>query len=260
MSGQSRVLDFEGTHLSSTSPPYSIAPWTYENNQMLSVTIRTSPDLLQALVPSPLVANADGLMTIYVGALNVIHPEGINYREAGIMIPASYRGKAGSYMPVLYLDKVLPIIAGREVWGFPKFEAVVSLETRDGIAHACVVKEGVTLIDVSLRLGEAVPPSEFPPDQLLTMKSIPSVRPGAPPDVKQLVSTLIHNRKYTTIRPGEATLQLNSTSSDPLGTISVDEIISGVYLRGGFVLDCGEILHDYLAEENPIAVSSQDDV
>ena len=120
-------------------------------------------------------------------------------------------------------------------------------------------KEGTTLIDASLRLGEAVPPTESSPGQVFVLKSIPSARRSTTLDVKQLTSALIRDRKNAEVHPGEATLQLDSTASDPLGMIPVVEIMGGVYSKGGFVLDYGEILYDYLAEESTGAGSSQKD-
>jgi acetoacetate decarboxylase len=241
-------IRFGGTHLSSTTPPYAMPPLTYENSQMLSITLRTSPDVLRALVPEPLVVNPHSLMRIYVGLLNIVDPEHISYYEAGIQVPASYGDNEGSYMPVLYLDKALPITIGREVWGFPKFQADFALEVETGVVHTSVVKEGTTLIDATLHVGEPVPPTASPPGAVFLLKSIPSAERSSKYDVKQLTTAVIRGSMSSEVRPGEATLRLGSTASDPLGMIPVLEIVSGVYTIGGFVLDYGKVVHNYLAE------------
>jgi acetoacetate decarboxylase len=232
-------------------------PFTYENNQMLSITFKTSPDVLRALVPQPLVVNPDGLMTIYVGALNIVDPEQISYYEAGILISASYGDIEGSYMPVLYLDKALPITIGREVWGFPKFQADFGLEVETGVVRASVVKEGTTLIDATLHVGESVPPTASPAASLFLLKSIPSAKGSSTYDVKQLTTAVIRGGMDRKVRPGEATLRLGSTESDPLGMVSVLEVVRGVYTIGGFVLDYGEVVHNYLAEEETTTALSR---
>jgi acetoacetate decarboxylase len=242
-------IRFEGTHLSSTTPPYAMPPFTYENNQMLYITFKTSPDVLRALVPEPLVVNPDSLMTIYVGMLNVVDPGPISYYEAAILIPVSYGNSKGSYMPILYLDKALPITIGREVWGFPKFQADLCFGVEAGVVHATVAKEGTTLIDATLHMGEPVPPTPSPPASVFLLKSIPSAEGGSTYDVKQLTAAVIRGGMDSEVRPGAATLRLGSTASDPLGMISVLEVVSGVYRVGGSVLDYGEVVHDYLAEE-----------
>jgi len=243
------AIRFEGTRLSSTMPSYGMPPYTFENNQMLYITFKTSPDVLRALVPEPLVVNPDSLMTIYVGMLNSVDPEQISYREAGLVIPASYGDKKGSYMPILYLDKALPITIGREVWGFPKFQADLCFEVEADVVHATVAKEGTTLIDATLHMGEPVPPTASSPVSLFLLKLIPSAEEGSTYAVKQLTTAVLRGGVDSEVRPGEATLRLGSTASDPLGMIPVLEVVSGVYRIGGSVLDYGEVVHDYLAEE-----------
>ena len=99
-------------------------------------------------------------------------------------------------------------------------------------------------------MGEQVPPSEPFPGHVFLLKSIPSVRRNTGPDVKQLTSVLVRDRTNTEVYSGEATLRLGSTASDPLGMMPVVEIVDAVYHKGAMVLDYGEILYDYLAEDS----------
>jgi acetoacetate decarboxylase len=243
------VSQFEGTHLSCTTPPYLMPPFTYENNRTLAITFKTSPDVLRALVPEPLVVNADNLMTIYVGELHVVDPKQISYYEAGIMIPASYERDKGCYMPVLYLDKVLPITIGREVFGYPKFQAKLSMEIEAGVVHASVMSEGTSLIDATLHMGAPIPPTALSPRSVFLMKTVPSVTGGSMYDVKRLTTAVLRDEMNSEMRPGKATLRLGSTASDPLGMIPVLEVVSGVYYIGGFAIDYGRVVYDYLAKE-----------
>jgi acetoacetate decarboxylase len=240
---------FEGTHLCSKSAPYPMPPYTYENNRMLGIIIRTSPDLLRELVPEPLAVNPDDQMIIYVGALNVVAPVRFSYYEAGIMIPASDGREEGVYMPVLYLDKALPIVVGREVWGFPKFQADLSLKEEGGVVRATVISEGTSLIDATLHLGDPIPPMNVSPSTIFLMKTIPSVTGPSVYDVKQLTTCVFRDEMNREMRPGEVTLRLGSTPSDPLGEIPVLEIVSSFYFIGDLVLDYGRVVHDYLKNE-----------
>jgi acetoacetate decarboxylase len=237
---------FEGTHLSSRTPPYPLPPYTYEGNRMLIVVARTSPDLLRALVPEPLVVNPAGQMFIYVGDLNLVAPVHVGYHEAGIMIPASDGREEGVYLPVLYLDQALPIVVGREVWGYPKFQAVIDLVEEAAVVRASVRSEGTSLIDATLRLGAPVPPANMSPRTMFLLKRIPSVTGPSSLDVRRLTTAVLRDEKCTEMRPGDVTLRLGSTALDPLGTIPLLEVVNGFYIKGGFVLDHGRVVHDYL--------------
>ena len=239
---------FERTHLSSSTAPYPLPPLTYENNRMLAIMFRTSQEVLRDLVPEPLVVNPDGHMIIYIGALNVVSPVSVSYLEAGIMIPSTDGREEGVYLPVLYLDKALPIVVGREVWGFPKFQADLSLQEKAGVVHARVVSEEISLIDAVLRMGAPIPPPVLSPGTFFLMKRVPSVTAPTVYDVKQLTTAVLRDEIQQEVRPGEATLRLGSTATDPLERIPVIDIVQGVYCTGGFVLDYGRIVHNYLAE------------
>ena len=240
---------FEGTHLSNTVPPYATPPLVYGGNQILSVTVRTSPEVLRDLVPRPLSVNKDSLMALYVGMFNVVDPQKISYYEAGITVPASYKEDVGNYMPVLYLDRALPITIGREVWGFPKFHADFSMEVADDIVQAIVVTEGTTIIEAILHVKEPVRPTAVPSSNVFLPKSIPSSEKKGAYDVKQLATAVVRDAVYSQVRPGDGVLRLGSTASDPLGSIPILEIVSGSYTIGDSVLDYGKVLYDYLTEE-----------
>jgi acetoacetate decarboxylase len=239
--------DFEGTHLSSNTLPYGAPPFTYEGSRFLSITFKTSPDVLRAMVPEPLTPNPDNLMSILVADHHIAQPAEVSYLEAILAVPVSHEDFAGIYMPVLYLDEVIPIIGGREIWGFSKVEAEIQMSDAGGTMSASVVRNGTTLIDISAQLGEpVVPVPELPNDPMLNLKLIPSVKKGAPPDVKQLTSTVSRDVKTHVVRGGVGKIALDSIPSDPLGSIPVVEIVSLGYQEQDFVLDYGEVVLDYL--------------
>ena len=240
---------FKGTHLSSQAPHYPMPPLTYEKNRMLAIVIKTSPKVLRALVPEPLFVNPDGRLIIYVGELNIVSPCQASYYEAGIMIPASDGHEEGVYMPVLYLDKTLPIVIGREVWGYPKFQAELSLREESGVVHARVKSEGTSLIDATLHLGDPIPPTNMSPHTIFLMKMIPSVQEPSAYDVKQLTTAVLRDEVRQEMYPGEGTLKLGSTESDPLGKIPVLEIEACSFFTGGFVLDYGRVVYNFLEKK-----------
>jgi acetoacetate decarboxylase len=211
--------------------------------------IKTSPEVLRTLVAEPLFVNPDGQMIIYVADFNIVAPCHITYYESGMMIPVSDGHEEGVYMPILYLDKTVPIVVGREVWGFPKFQAELSLREENGVVHASVKSEGASLIEATLHLGEAIPSPDLKPTTIFLMKTMPSADQSSEYDVKQLTTAVIRDEIRHEVRPGNATLNLGSTPSDPLGLIPVIEILYGAYYTGGFVLDYGRIVRNFLEKK-----------
>jgi acetoacetate decarboxylase len=244
-----RAQDFNGTHLAGTSLSYSMPPFTYEGSRVVSIAFRTSPQVLRALVPEPLVPNAAGEVNAVIVHHHIVAPMPFSYYEAFLAIPVSHEGAAGQYIPVLYLDEAAAITGGREIWGFSKFGAEIQIVEEEGQVQASVQSGGVSLIDISVRPGDPlVPIPETPNAPIFNVKLIPSVKKGAPPDVLQLTATTLGNPKFTELRPGVGTLEFGSTPLDPLGSIPVLEILRAACYEYGFILDYGEVVYDYLAE------------
>ncbi len=256
MSGEAQ--DFEGTFLCSSTLPYGVPPFRYEGSRFISITFKTSPEVIRSLVPPPLVADSNNIMSILIGLQKIVEPMPVSYYEAFISIPVSYADTEGNYLPVLYLDKALPIVGGREIWGFRKVDAEIYFEAENGKIHAGVKREGATLIDAIVSIGEPVTlPKNSSNKPIFNLKLIPSVKKDAPPDVKQLTTVTTTGNKVTELRSGEAKLVFGSTPLSPLGAIPILKIVACAYTESGFVLDYGEVVYDYLAKAKEKSSSSR---
>lgn len=228
--------------------PYAMPPYQYRNNEMFTLKVEVERDYLEALVPDPMVVNDDNIMAIYIGMLHVTEPTQITYGEAGIMVPVSLGERVGTYMPVLYLDEVELLTSGREVWGFPKFRGEISFNRTDSGVEAWVTESGIGIIEMKMnfeREGEPIPVYDR---EHFLLKSIPSVD-GSGFDVRQINTCKVRNDHRKEIQEGSASLNLSSTAKSPLGDIPVTGVISSIYTVGDILLDKGEMIHNYLAQE-----------
>lgn len=224
------------------SPPYGF------NSSGMTIRFKTSPEVLKTLVPAPLVPNADGVMFLYIG-----HHKTTNlgdYNEAILGVPASLNGKVGSFAVVLYLDKAVPLVVGRERTGWHKKDAQIALIEEEGLLKARVERNGVVLIQATMRMEKPMNPESLaksPP--FFVLKVIPSANKDAAPEVMQLVSTASVNRKVKSGVAGRATLEFKGSPADPLNTIPITEILGAAHTVAEFDLAGGEILHDYLKQK-----------
>jgi acetoacetate decarboxylase len=236
-----------------TGPQFGAPPITFSDTKMVAITFKTTPEILQKLVPRPLVPNPDNLMFVYFGRFNpqdytsgefVI--KGISYLEVAFGVPAAFSNQLGGYMVYMYLDKASPTIFGRELWGYPKKDADITMIEEDGKITARVERRGTTLVKATFQRTEKVEPiPSRPPTVRYNLKFIPSVKKNAPPDVMQLTSTVI-DYKAKELYKGNATLELGSSSVDPLDKIPILQIVRAEYVVMDGVLDYGDVLYDYL--------------
>jgi acetoacetate decarboxylase len=234
------------------SPLYGPPPVQFRDNRIISVVFRTTPEVLQELVPKPLLPNPYNLMFAYIGRLNIEKTASGSYEylEAGIGVPAAFSKNPGNYAVCLYLNKALPIVGGREVWGWPKKDAEITFTETDGKINARVERFGTVLLSLSARLEKKVDPIPSQPEMpWYLLKIIPSVRKNAPPDVWQLVSTQNIGTKTKELWNCTATFEMGTGPQDALGNIRVSEIVSAQFSVGDFAMDYGEVLYDFLAKK-----------
>ncbi len=236
-------------------PEYGAPPRTYFDSKLVTITFKTTPEALQKLIPKPMVPNPDNLVSVYFGHFNT--PDynsgdyvfkGDSYLEVGFVAPVTLSNKAGGYSLFLYLNKLGPAISGREIWGFPKKDADIVMTDENGKITFTVTRMGATIMKATFQRAEKVEPiPNRPPRIRYNLKYIPSVSKNAPPEVMQLTSYLQEN-KLKELQNGKSTLELGSTSVDPLGEIPILGIVRAEYMVIDGTVDYGEVVYDYLKQ------------
>ncbi|MDX1428758.1 MAG: acetoacetate decarboxylase family protein, partial [Rhodothermales bacterium] len=197
--------------------------------------------------------------SFYIGQKHIVKPLRFDYKESGFMIPTILpnekdpsKPSPGMYMPILFLDKAFPIIFGREIWGFRKFQADFDLAITDEEVRATLTKDGTQLVNVSMKLGDAVNNPTIPQTPpIFIRKFIPSAAKNEPAAVDQIVSLPLTQNTFTKMRPcTDASLTLGTSDSEPLGAIPVKDVVNAasMYSENNFILDFGDIAFDYAAQ------------
>ena len=248
--GESQEVE-KAFSMPASSPLYPSPPIQYRDNRILTIIFKTTPEILQKIVPKPLVPNPFNLMFIYVSKLNIeiSETEKYPYLEAGIGVPATFSKTMGNYAVYLYLDKALPIAGGREVWGWPKKDASITFIEKDGEISAGLERQGFPIISIHAKLLKKIEPIPSAPNMpWYNLKIIPSIEKGALPEVLQLTSTNNADQKVKEFYSYEAELEFKSSPYDPLEDIEILEITDVTFQVSDFVMDFGMIIFDYLAE------------
>jgi acetoacetate decarboxylase len=227
------------------SPMYIAPPMEYRDNWSQHVTFRSDPKVISKWIPRPLVPDPDGLMfmlTSYFVATGFGH-----YREATLCAHARFKGKPVNYTLFLMLNNDMAICGGREIWGWPKKLGTIEVDEKDGIVQARVGRGGVELVRANVVLNELVDAGALGgTTEYVNWKFIPSVKNGAPPDVNQLTLTELTNFVPHRVYRGPATIEFGSSPADRYAEIPVLEVIEGFYYGSDFILEDGEVIHDYL--------------
>ena len=230
-------------------------PLQYADSRQVMISFKSTPEAIRKLVPQPLVPNPNNIMIIMASHWNAKGFQSLEYNDNGgkiyevaLLIPVWFEKKMGVYSVILYLDNASRLPMSREIWGFPKKLANITVDEKDGIYSSTVEISGTNIVKLDFKRTEKVEPvPASPPGNVFNLKVIPSVKRNAPPEVLQITATGTNFETKESWK-GKATLELGSLSTEPLGEIPVLKIISAndTLIEGS--MDYGEVIYDYLAK------------
>jgi acetoacetate decarboxylase len=228
-------------------PPF---PFTFRNAEILTLTYRTDPAAIRALLPEPLVSTGDTVM-IHVYKMNDTDWLG-PYTEVNVMVGADLPGKAtGAYSPWLFLSSDIGVAHGRELHGQPKKLGNPKLEFRSDLIVGTLERNGIDVLTGTMPYKQT--PAQitdlstiFPFATNLNLKSIDHI--DGTPAIRQLTSRQLADVQVTECWRGPCTVELRPNAQAPLHRLPVLEMLDGFYWKATFTLVPGVILHDYLTE------------
>ena len=230
-----------------TSPAYPPGPYHFFNREFFIITYETDLDLLKAVVPEPLEVTEPIVKYEFI---RMPDSNGFgSYTETGQVIQVQYQGEIGGYSHAMYLDDLSPIVAGRELWGFPKKLATVSLNV---VSDTLVGRLGYTGIDVAIgtmgykyaaldheKCAQALSAPGF------LLKMLPHVDGSL--RICELVRYRLENIKVKSAWSGPAALQYFEHALAPVTRLPIKRVLSGAHILTDVTLPYGEVVVDYLA-------------
>lgn len=233
-----------------TSPSYPPIEFKFTNREFLVITYETDLEALRAVVPEPLEVYDPIVKFEFI---RMPDSAGFgDYTEAGQVIPVKFNGVKGSYVHSMYLNVLAPIVAGREIWGFPKKLAKPKLsvegDTLVGALHynnAPLAFGTMGYKYKELDIEQLKISMEQEPNYLL--KILPDVD-GKTARVCELVEYHIKNLTIKGAWSGPAALQLFEHALAPVAQLPVKRIISGTHILSDLTLGFGKVVYDYLQE------------
>jgi acetoacetate decarboxylase len=172
------------------SPPYPPLPHHFNDNHGLQILCQAPKGAIKRALPRPLEQNGnDDLFVLQMGWSPDC--EGFNVHEIQINAPVKWKNGVGSTTLIEYIDSDMGLIAGREIWGWPKKMAdIVWTQTATGWTITCNKQKdqgSIPLMRVEYTISNTTPTVEWPPMMpTYLVKRIPNASPSVPP-LTQLV-------------------------------------------------------------------------
>ncbi len=236
------------------NPSFSEGPYQFRNREFLIINYETDLEALKAIVPEPLQPDLgeNGVPIVKYEFIKMPDSDGFgSYCESGQVIPVTFNGKKGSYVHLMFLDDVSPIVGGREIWGFPKKYAHPELRV-DKVNKDCligVLKYGELEVarasmGYKYKQLDTEPIKQALGQDNFLLKVIPDV--DGSPKICQLVKYNLINATVKEAWTGPGALQLFQHALAPVADLPVKRVINAVHFINDLTISPGEVAFDYL--------------
>ena len=242
---------------------YPPPPYSYRGVEDIFISYEAEPEAVASLLPPGVEAADDVPVCLAWGRWIPFSTFG-PYYEAYIMVRATFAGQTFLYQPFIFTDNEIPLVAGREIWGFAKKLAVMERHS-GGAGMASSFGEqmlftverprGQRLMTLSIACDRLQDPAELESLPVLSTRLIPNAEPG-PPSVSQLVRLDVVAPLHTSadgtpkLWTGRASVSMDARSAvDPWHLLAPSNIIQGWFGVFDFDLEYGQVIHDYLSAE-----------
>ncbi len=245
------------------SPPYPPLPHHFSDVHTIQILCKAPKGAIKRALAPPLEPVGDGDLFILLLAWTPdVEKQGYNVHEIAINAPVKWKDKIGNTTLIEYIDSDMGLLAGREVFGWPKKMAEITwTKTRTGwtiMASKMKDQGSLPLMKIDYTISETTPEVKWPDmGPVLLVRRVPPAS----------VSTLSFNQIVCVgcnmsemsgpleapIGPkdskGSATIQFFDGPHDPLTFFGPLEILDAkmTIMEGEmpFGLGLGEVLYEW---------------
>jgi acetoacetate decarboxylase len=227
------------------APLYARPPIYYKGAEMISIIYQTDTDAALDLLPEglglPEPATASLLFIRY--PWSTLGP----YEETILGISCLWNGEPKFYIAHIVVNSDIPQAAGREIWGYPKKMATITIGTEGDLLWGKMERPAGHLL-CSAGMKPEIPVGELTAagGSGVSLRIIPSPEEGAPPSLAELIEVPQRNNVplETWTGPGWAVYHSNS-SIDPWHKLPIKQLLGAIYSKYNMELGFGRVIKTY---------------
>ncbi len=235
-----------GDRLTSTmpvdAPVYHNKPFYFKKARLMRFDYETDADAAAELIPEQLSLTDPPTASLYINEYpwSTLGP----YKEAVLGVNVLYDNRSIQYLCHLILDSNVPILAGREVYGFPKKMGFVEIVREEDLIAAYVERpKGIRICSGVMRPEQPLGPA---PDgtalEACGLRIVPSPEKDRDYSLVELIQTdMILNSAEMWLGTGNCHFT-GASILDPWHKLPVKNILAATYTVCDFILQEGRIL------------------
>lgn len=235
-----RVKEGKSTPL--LSPFYPGPPYHYVNAKIFLALFNPPEDSIQALLPAPLRPSQMPLAGLLFGEQPC--RETGTFMESALLVqclfdnPKTKEEEVGVYFAYNYVDTDIAQASGREIWGYPRKRADISLKMKGDTVIGTTERDNVTILRASCNLEDEGEWIDSGPN--INLKLIPSVT-GKGYDLTAITAAYL---EYTIKhgRSGEVEVEFNNGPRDDFNKVKIETPMIGLYFDCDILVPQGTII------------------
>jgi acetoacetate decarboxylase len=242
-------MPFDPTAIDGTpfgAPLVPPLPIRMPGTEILTVVYRTDRDAADAMIPHPLELQGD-LVVIQIYRMHDAEWFG-RYCESAVQIPVRLPdGAPAVYSPLLVLQGDGPVAAGRELYGQPKKNGEVALDSRGDLVVGVVERNGIEVITATAPYKQT-PMADGALDALVPGGAV-NVNLRVLPDGdglrRELVVRTLADVVVREAWQSRATVEIRPNAQLPVHLLPVRDVVAGFHRIVDFSLPPGAVIHRY---------------
>ncbi len=230
-----------GYSMPADAAAYQRPPFYYRNTRSIAVAFETDAEAALEALPAPLTLSdpATAVLSFYEYPWTTFGP----YNEAILSLLVEHKGRPMTYIMHIAVTTEPPMLAGREIWGFPKKLAQIEFKSERDMIYGTLERPA------GVRLASAIVRPERPADNghstarpPVSLRLIPSAEENGRPSCAELIETT------TEVKVIEAWTGIGSIAFaegsrlDPWNRLPVKRVIQASYAVSEMTLGFGKVI------------------
>jgi acetoacetate decarboxylase len=253
---------------------YAPPPYLYRGVEDIFIAYEADRTGVESLLP-PGLAPADHVPICIAWGRWIPFSSFGPYHEAYVMVRVTLDGQTYLYQPFIFTDNEIPLVAGREIWGFAKKLATMQRSSGgsgqpfgEQMLFTTERPAGQRIMTMSIVCDALADPTELEDLPVLSLRLIPNAEKGRLPSVCELVrldvTAPIHRSADGSpmLFTGRSSVSMDATSqADPWHLLAPVRVLQGYFGVYDFDLNHGVVVKDYLQDSElwapPVAAAAR---
>jgi len=230
-----------GYSMPADAAAYQRPPFYYRNTRSIAVAFETDLEAALEALPAPLALTdpATAILSFYEYPWTTFGP----YNEAILSLLVEHRGRPMNYIMHIAVTTEPPMLAGREIWGFPKKLAQIEFKNdRDMICGTLERPAGIRLASAIVRPERPADNGHSAAQAPVSLRLIPSPEENGRPSCAELIETLAEVRVIEAWTGVGSIAFAESSRLDPWNRLPVKRVIQASYTLSDMTLGFGKVI------------------